>query len=385
MNTPLAVLYCHPLVPPEWIAAHGVRPQWLRFPQAAGCAAAMRRGVCPYAAAWIEHVGSRLPCAAPSRAGGPGVVAIATTTCDQMRYAAAVAAQAGPPDAVFLMHVPRTWQTETARQGYREELRRLGRFLQRHGALAPDGARLAAVMRQYDAARHGWRIRPAGLSARQYAEALARLRGPLEEHPALARGAPQPAARARESAGGPSAPSRGQPDCSFASEPSGGVPVAVIGGPLLEEDFVLYDLIEQAGAHIALDATEGGQRTLPRPFDPRGIVADPFEELARAYFDEFADAIRRPNQGFYDWLVPRLAQHKVRGILVHRYLWCDLWHAEVARMECRCGVPVLDLDAAGQDAGTWPRLVTRVEAFLESLSSARGSTVLAPAHAGPIP
>lgn len=36
----------------------------------------------------------------------------------------------------------------------------------------------------------------------------------------------------------------------------------------------------------------------------------------------------------------------------------------------------------GEDAGAWPRLVTRVEAFLESLISARGSTVPAPARAG---
>lgn len=36
----------------------------------------------------------------------------------------------------------------------------------------------------------------------------------------------------------------------------------------------------------------------------------------------------------------------------------------------------------GEDAGAWPRLVTRVEAFLESLISARGSTVSAPARAG---
>ena len=26
-----AIAYCQPLVPPEWIAAHGLQPHWLRL------------------------------------------------------------------------------------------------------------------------------------------------------------------------------------------------------------------------------------------------------------------------------------------------------------------------------------------------------------------
>ncbi len=401
MNSPIVAAYCHPLVPPEWIAAHGVRPQWLRLSRASGAATAMRRGVCPYAAAWIEHVASRLSC--PPAPGACRMLAIATTTCDQMRYAAALAAREGPADGVFLMHIPRTWQTDTARQMYREELRRLGRFLQRHGATMADAGRLAEVMRQYDDARRLWRSRPAALSARQYAEALARLRGPTEEHPApppgvndsgtlaMAAGTarPSPIRLQPDSASASGASSPGEMSCvgqmCSAGEAAGGVPVGLVGGPWLEEDLVLYDLIEEAGARIAFDGTEAGQRTLPRPFDPRGIAADPFEELAGAYFDALADVLRRPNHALYDWLCRQIAEHKVRGILLHRYVWCDLWHAEVARLEERCGVPVLDLDSAGDDAGTWPRLVTRVEAFLESLISTRGARAAAPAFPAPGP
>lgn len=280
------------------------------------------------------------------------------------------------------MNIPRTWQTAAARQMYRDELRRLGRFLQQHGAQPPEPARLAAVMRKYDAARRAWRTWPPGICARQYAAALAALRGPGDEHPLPAQEAQAPGqstpagtglARAR-----PPAPRAGKGD-------AGGVPVALVGGPLLDDDLCLLDLIEQAGARIVVDGTEGGQRTLPRPLDFGNLARDPFEELARAYFDEYPDVMRRPNHTLYEWLARQIAEQGVQGIIVHRYLWCDLWHAEVARLEARCKVPVLDLDAAGDDPGTWARILTRVEAFLESLLGRRSAAASAPASPASAP
>ncbi len=384
MNPLLTATYCHPLVPPEWIAAHGVRPQWLRLRRSSGSQEAMRRGVCPYAAAWIEAAAGRMPFEPSPSPARPKVLAIATTTCDQMRYAAAAASQveSGPDRAVFLMNIPRTWQTAAARQMYRDELRRLGRFLQKHGAAPPEPARLAAVMRKYDEARRAWGTRPAGVSARQYAAALAALRGPGHEHPLSAQKAP---------AIGPSTPAGPGLAPPLPAEPpggkgdAGGMPVAVVGGPLLEDDLCLLDLIEQAGARIVVDGTEGGQRTLPRPLDFRTLDRDPFEELARAYFDEYPDVMRRPNHTLYEWLARQIAERGVQGLIVYRYVWCDLWHAEVARLEARCGVPVLDLDAAGDDRGAWARILTRVEAFLESLLGRRSAVASAPAYPATTP
>ena len=45
-----AVAYCHPFVPPEWIAAHGLRPCWLPCRAGDEPAVWVRRGVCPVAA-----------------------------------------------------------------------------------------------------------------------------------------------------------------------------------------------------------------------------------------------------------------------------------------------------------------------------------------------
>ena len=78
------------------------------------------------------------------------------------------------------------------------------------------------------------------------------------------------------------------------AEAPGGIPLAILGGPLLETDCEFFDLVERAGGRIVLDATEHGQRTLPRPFDPARVAAEPLEELADAYFDGIPDAFRRP-------------------------------------------------------------------------------------------
>ena len=88
-----------------------------------------------------------------------------------------------------------------------------------------------------------------------------------------------------------------------------------------------------AGGRVVLDATEGGQRTMPRRFDPARVASDPLQELADAYFDGIPDAFRRPNSRLYEWLGRELAARHVQGIIFRRYLWCDLWHAELQRLK----------------------------------------------------
>ena len=106
-----AVAYCHPFVPPEWIAAHGLRPCWLPCRAGEGPAVWVRRGVCPVAAARLDDFAGELPAES----------LVLTTTCDQMRYAAALL-QHLDTIPVFLLHVPRTWQTAAVRAFYNEEI-----------------------------------------------------------------------------------------------------------------------------------------------------------------------------------------------------------------------------------------------------------------------
>ncbi len=321
------VLFTCPFVPPEWIVAHDLTPRrimprssLLLSPPAPGA------GVCPFAAAFVREAGSAVDVAA----------VVITTMCDQMRRASElIAASAGPP--VFVLNVPATWTTAAAGL-YTDELRRLGRFLCRVGGRAASDADLFAAMTRYDQARAAFlAVRPS-LSPRAYADGL----------------------RALLSDG--RCPSV-EPDARL-----DGIPIALLGGPLFQEDRELFDVAERAGLRIVLDASEAGERTWPRPFDPRQASRDPLAELSAAYFEAIPDAFRRPDSKLYEWLAETLPARGVRGVLFRRMVWCDTWAAEAPRLRAALGVPMLEIDAVGDEDASQARLAGRLQAFAEMLS-----------------
>ena len=360
------VVYSSPFVPAEWIAAHGVRPRRIRPDPAAASpspygpvlGAGPIMGVCPYARAFMGEVLS-----APA-AGA----AVFTTTCDQMRRAAEWAGRAchpgtatsravaggaapwhGPPKAgrlasrgggppVFLMNVPATWQTPAAARLYRDELRRLGRFLVHLGGTAPSRDRLAETLEAYDARRAALRGALGTLSARQASEAIARFDLGSEKVSGTLR------------LKVPDTFSDAAPDLPR------GTPVALVGGPLMRGDSRIFDVLEKAGGVVVLDGTESGARTLPAPVDRRRLRDDPLMELVDAYFGTIPDAFRRPDALLYQWLGRELAASAARGIIVWRYVWCDMWAAAAARLRETTGLPVLDLDVSGDPARQPSRL-----------------------------
>jgi benzoyl-CoA reductase/2-hydroxyglutaryl-CoA dehydratase subunit BcrC/BadD/HgdB len=338
------IAYSSPFVPAEWIAAHGLQPRRVR-PRAGdgGSLPPMTRGVCPYAAAMVGEATaqstdsvprlrrSSVECnSRPGTACEQAVAHVLTTTCDQMRYAASmVELRGGGP--VFLLNVPSMWQTATARALYRNELERLGRFLEQQGGKRPTDAELTRIM-------------------------LAGNRAPAYREMAGASGA-----EAQLASPSPPAPLPvGDGTC-------GRVSLAVVGGPLLGNDERFFDLIEGAGGCVVLDATEDSQRTAPRPFAPARTQSDPLGELADAYFDGIVDAFRRPNGRLYDWLGRELAAKGVRGIILRRYVWCDLWHAELQRLREWSKLPVLEIDVGTDDTASPNRMQGRIEAFVETL------------------
>ena len=126
-----AVAYASPFVPPEWIEAHGLAPRRI-FPD--GDEDPASEGLCAVAGGVVRW------------AGNPDADALVmTTTCDQMRRSAERIPAGRLP--VFLMNVPVTWQTGAARRLYRDELLRLGRFLERAGGTRPSDGRLREVLR----------------------------------------------------------------------------------------------------------------------------------------------------------------------------------------------------------------------------------------------
>jgi benzoyl-CoA reductase/2-hydroxyglutaryl-CoA dehydratase subunit BcrC/BadD/HgdB len=321
------VLYSSPFVPAEWLSAHGMRPERIRpDPSASAPSVGPLMGMCPFARAFAGD--------ALARADAAGVVF--ATTCDQMRRASELVAMHGRRP-VFLMNVPATWQTPVAARLYLDELGRLGRFLVRLGGSEPSREALCRTLEAWDAQRERLRGALGLLAPRRASEAMAEF--DLDWRTAL-------------TASGPRAP--------------GGTPVALVGGPLMRGHTQVFDTIEQAGGAVVLDATESGAWTLPAPFDRRRLRDDPVMELVDAYFGTIPGVFRRPDEALYAYLDRELAASGARGIVVWRYVWCDLWAAAVARLRERTGLPVTDLDVSG-DEGAFAHTAGRIQAFMEVL------------------
>ena len=79
------------------------------------------------------------------------------------------------------------------------------------------------------------------------------------------------------------------------------------------------------------------------------------------------DGYEREQGKKIDWLEKEITNTAVRGLIVHRQLWCDLWHAEVPRIKQNTGLPVLDLETGSTSSGSEERQRTRIQAFLETL------------------
>jgi len=314
MNT---IVYTCPYVPAEWIAAHGLQPRRLIPLPLEGTLTIPRiEGLCPYARAFANDV------AASKDVGG----IVVTTMCDQMRRIFDLLVRRVNMPA-FLLNVPSTWQTVTAQRLYLDELKRLGRFLVRLGGHTPDDRELARVM----LGSAGWVVNP-----RVQDVSVEETRG-LRTHPTRS-------AHCR----------------------SENVPLAIVGGPLMQRDRVLFDIAEECGAQIVLDATETGQRGQPEAFDRRRLAEDPLLELAQAYF-HIPDASRRPNSELYEWLKEELGRAGARGILFHHYVWCDKWHAEFERLKEWIKLPMLRLDSEGGGEMNGARVRNRIHAFVEAL------------------
>ncbi|MDY0168277.1 MAG: 2-hydroxyacyl-CoA dehydratase family protein [Thermoguttaceae bacterium] len=354
--------YVSPFVPPEWIAAHGLRPEWLALDcRQPGVPQGAHRGLCPYAGALI----------AEALSGTAADLLVLATTCDPMRYAAAFLwANCSVP--TFLLNVPSTWQLPQSRELYREELERLGGFLVARGGRSPTAERLIATVQRYDEQRAVALKACGGMPPGRWARTLSALRGALSlpcdvERPAVASssspGEMDVPARQPETAGDGCSSTQG--DCRDTGPE---IPLALVGGPQAADHAQFLDLVSRAGGRVVLDASEGGERTLPGPIDRHRLAADPLGELVRAYFDTIPDVFRRPNTLLYEWLAEQLPARGVRGILFRRYLFCDLWNAELHCLRERSGLPVLAIDVASDDDRETDRSLGRIEAFLETLT-----------------
>jgi benzoyl-CoA reductase/2-hydroxyglutaryl-CoA dehydratase subunit BcrC/BadD/HgdB len=270
---------------------------------------------------------------------------VATSLCDQRRRATELAARHSKKP-VFMLHVPAACRAPGAEAMYIAELQRLGRFLVRLGGKEPSRDELILAMRRYSVARASLAATSATIPARQAAEAYWNLceNGPAGDAP--------PWLWAVQREGKPKPP---------------GVPILLLGGPLTREGLVVLDCIEQAGGCVVVNATENGPATAAAPLPPVHTKASGAQFLMRTYYRHIPHPFSRPNDWLYEWLAATLTKCHARGILFIRHVWCDLWHAELARLKACSPVPVVDLDlAAGDD--TAARVGGRVQALMEMLA-----------------
>lgn len=321
------VYYSSPWVPAEWIEAHGLDPRavWTASDFARG-ALPLAAGVCAFSEAVLRFAEAH-----------PEAAVIFTTHCDQLRrgFDAAAAAPGGP---AFLFNIPATWQSDVGRRMYHAELERLGRFLVGLGGHAPTQENLAQIIERRNRERQSLLDLVPRCSARQLAEAIARF------HRTGSFAVPDPV----------------RPPAS------GSIPLALVGGPLTVPQWVVLDMIEAAGAHVALNATETGERSLLPVFKPGEFRDQPFDALAQQYFENIVDVFQRPNTRFYSWLSGRLAARRARGIVLWVHTGCDLWRAEAQSLRETFRLPVLLLEADAMSGGS-PREAGRVQSFVEML------------------
>ncbi len=305
----MKVLYTSPFVPAEWIEAHGLEPCRIVPSVSRGSIELPEAGVCPFARSFAEQV----------LAASDDAAAVFTTRCDQMRRLCDLVGtrRRGP---VFLLNLPATWRNSVASRLYAGELRRFGRWLSALGG--------AAVPRT---------------------EWVRRVMSGDEAQPAEEGAGRKPGSQADASA----------------------VTLAVTGGPLPGESHFV-EQVTQLGGRVVLDATESGAALRAARFDRERLSADPAGELARAYLS-IPSIHQRPNYRFLGWLSGRLAACRAEGLIIRRYVWCDLWHAEARAIANDIGVPVLDLEIEADSPSVQTRSATRIEGFIEMIRAARQS------------
>ncbi len=357
------ICYNSAYIPPEWIEAHGFQPfrPCNHKPFNENRAPISVDGCCTWSQVYITQATMHENVAA----------VIVASICDQLRRSSEALNTPGRHHTpTMLLHIPATWQSESAQRCYRDELHRLGNFLESIGGTSPTPGRLKSILIAYEVKREDVRMQLQTMTGRERATALAAMHGDTNGKPEHAHRAPRvphfdcaAAKCAHEDTLCPS----GQSVAPRATESrdSSATPIALLGSELPRYQWWLFDTIKQHGGHVALDATDYGQRGLPEPIDQSLIDNDPFEAMASAY-QQIPHIRQRPNDRFFDWLLNAIKQTNVKGIILRRSLWCDLWHAEVHRIKQLSPIPVIDIDL-DVDATTCERAEGRIAAFLEML------------------
>jgi benzoyl-CoA reductase/2-hydroxyglutaryl-CoA dehydratase subunit BcrC/BadD/HgdB len=143
------------------------------------------------------------------------------------------------------------------------------------------------------------------------------------------------------------------------------VRLAIAGGPL-SKDSPFVAQVRRCGADVVFDASETGEAMRHAPIDPYRWTEDPLRELSRVYLN-MPSVHQRPNADFYAWMRDCIREQAVAGLILRRYVWCDLWHGEARRLAEELDLPVLHLEVEADTPADSARNETRIGAFIEML------------------
>jgi len=128
----------------------------------------------------------------------------------------------------------------------------------------------------------------------------------------------------------------------------------------------LADILKKFQIEVGLDATDDKLVDHFLQFDQKQMKDDPFGALSSAYF-RLPAIWKRPNHQFYRRLSEKIQKTKLKGVIVFRYVFCDVWHSGAFEMKKRLDVPVLqvDLDDGFRLSAS---AISRIQAFAEMLT-----------------
>jgi benzoyl-CoA reductase/2-hydroxyglutaryl-CoA dehydratase subunit BcrC/BadD/HgdB len=157
--------------------------------------------------------------------------------------------------------------------------------------------------------------------------------------------------------------------------PEGTKRLLVTGTPIVVPNWKVHKIIETSGAAVVVEENCTGTRYFESRVDIAGAstVEELVDAIAHRYFDRIHCACFTPNEGRADDVVRLVHEYGADGVVGLNLSFCTTYQVENEKLRKHLqekGIPFLPLetDYASGDEG---QLRTRIEAFVESLGSAR--------------
>lgn len=128
----------------------------------------------------------------------------------------------------------------------------------------------------------------------------------------------------------------------------------------------LTEVLKTSNAGIAVDATGNKFMNHFSGFRSATVPNEPLAALAEDYF-QLPAVWKRPNERYCRWLMDTVHTNAINGVILFRYVFCDLWHSAACELKKRLPVPLLEIDLDGS-AELSVSAVSRIQAFTEMLA-----------------